>query len=313
MPDPATWRTGLACPGCGQEYESSGYCSCGYEKRLRRFEQRNEPQSAAQDLDEFRRKLLVVVEPKLRKEDSLEDWPKRFLAPLAWLGTQTLERAAPQDRQRIAEEFIHSIGARAELAKVPDPRKSKRWRVGFDQRRGLPTAQIYRPHGFLERELARLPSHAFPGNQQKEFLLLCRLHQGRFEEHLAKHLQAVIRKIGQKEADAAAHVPPSGASAPEESHDSPGAEPPTAKSSGEGHGKKQTNAERIHSRAAARRAVVEPLLLEKGWSHWDWASESNVDHHTVNHYLSGATKKLYPSTRLKLAKSLGLNVKSLPV
>src|SRR5215471_16053708 len=170
MADPATRRSVLACPGCGKEYESSGHCSCGYEEWLRRFEQRNEPKSAEQDRDEFRRRLLLVVGRKLLKEDALEDWPKKLLAPLVWLGTQTLERTAPQDRRRTAEEFINSIGARAELAEISVPPKDERFWVEFDQRRGEPVssshpsvmAQIYRPRGFLEQELARLPPDAFP-------------------------------------------------------------------------------------------------------------------------------------------------------
>jgi hypothetical protein len=206
-------KEGPACPGCGRVYDRSGHCACGYEERLRRFEQRDEPQPAEQVLDEFRRRMVLVVEREWPKEDLLEDWPKKLLAPLVWLGMQTLERTAPQDRRRTAEEFIHSIGARAELVKVSVPQKNERWWVLFDVRSGEPSssrdpavaAEIYRPHGFLEQELARLPSHSFPQDlrsSRNRLLLLCRLHQAWFEKQLGKQLQAAIRKIGRREADA---------------------------------------------------------------------------------------------------------------
>jgi hypothetical protein len=61
----------------------------------------------------------------------------------------------------------------------------------------------------------------------------------------------------------------------------------------------------------ARADFVRPILVAKGWSILDWASESNVDFHTANNYLNGRTKP-YASTRRKLADSLGVNVGTLP-
>ena len=63
--------------------------------------------------------------------------------------------------------------------------------------------------------------------------------------------------------------------------------------------------------AATRKAVVKPILERKGWSELDWANESNVAYHTAADYLAGKTSP-YPSTRVKLAKSLGLSIQQLP-
>jgi len=60
-----------------------------------------------------------------------------------------------------------------------------------------------------------------------------------------------------------------------------------------------------------RKAVVEPILEEKGWSILDWANEANVAHATTMDYLQGKTKP-YRSTRLKLAKALGVPIEKLP-
>jgi hypothetical protein len=63
--------------------------------------------------------------------------------------------------------------------------------------------------------------------------------------------------------------------------------------------------------AGGRAAFVLPMLKNKGWSILDWASHSNVDFHTASGYLKGKTKP-YPSTRKKLAQSLGLTAAELP-
>lgn len=63
--------------------------------------------------------------------------------------------------------------------------------------------------------------------------------------------------------------------------------------------------------AARRTALVKPILENKGWSELDWANEANVAYHTAADYLDGKTNP-YPSTRAKLAKSLGLSVQQLP-
>jgi hypothetical protein len=60
-----------------------------------------------------------------------------------------------------------------------------------------------------------------------------------------------------------------------------------------------------------RQDVVQRILTKKGWSIQDWALESGVDFHTANDYLKGKTAP-YPSTRKKLADSLGLSVEDLP-
>lgn len=60
-----------------------------------------------------------------------------------------------------------------------------------------------------------------------------------------------------------------------------------------------------------RRSIVKPLLDKKGWSINDWAVQSGVDFHTADRYLKGLSSQ-YPSTRLKLANSLNINVEDLP-
>jgi hypothetical protein len=61
-----------------------------------------------------------------------------------------------------------------------------------------------------------------------------------------------------------------------------------------------------------RLAFVQPILAEKGWSILDWANNSSVDFNTANNYLKGTTNP-YASTRKKLADSLGVAVKDLPL
>jgi lambda repressor-like predicted transcriptional regulator len=60
-----------------------------------------------------------------------------------------------------------------------------------------------------------------------------------------------------------------------------------------------------------RRDFIGPKLLEKGWSRLQWAMEAEVAYNTVSDYLSGK-KKPYPSTRVKLAKALGISANHLP-
>jgi hypothetical protein len=62
---------------------------------------------------------------------------------------------------------------------------------------------------------------------------------------------------------------------------------------------------------SSRRFLVKPLLDKRGWSINDWAVQSGVDFHTADRYLKGQGKP-YPSTRLKLANSLNINVEALP-
>jgi DNA-binding XRE family transcriptional regulator len=60
-----------------------------------------------------------------------------------------------------------------------------------------------------------------------------------------------------------------------------------------------------------RKESVQKLLDEKGWSILDWANEAGVSHATAMDYLQGKTTP-YRSTRLKLAKALGVPVEQLP-
>jgi lambda repressor-like predicted transcriptional regulator len=74
----------------------------------------------------------------------------------------------------------------------------------------------------------------------------------------------------------------------------------------------QTLPEQKRSTTADRRkAFISPLLLEKGWSILQWATEAEVAYNTVADYLSGK-KNPYPSTRVKLAKALGISANRLP-
>ena len=59
-----------------------------------------------------------------------------------------------------------------------------------------------------------------------------------------------------------------------------------------------------------RKSFVAAILYKKGMSRHDWARKSGVDSHTVTGYLNG--RNSYPSTREKLAKSLGLEPNDLP-
>jgi hypothetical protein len=63
--------------------------------------------------------------------------------------------------------------------------------------------------------------------------------------------------------------------------------------------------------ADERRRVVQPILDDKAWSTYQWALEANVNHHTAYDYLSGK-RNPNRSTRLALAKALGIDVKALP-
>ena len=65
------------------------------------------------------------------------------------------------------------------------------------------------------------------------------------------------------------------------------------------------------SQARQRAAFVMPILVTKGWSIFEWATDAKVDFHTANDYLKG-TKNSYNSTRTKLAASLGVKVEDLP-
>src|SRR5260370_2841107 len=61
----------------------------------------------------------------------------------------------------------------------------------------------------------------------------------------------------------------------------------------------------------SRNAFVTPLLEANGWSILDWANEARVSHATAIDYLRDTTAP-YRSTRLKLAKALGVPVEQLP-
>jgi hypothetical protein len=61
----------------------------------------------------------------------------------------------------------------------------------------------------------------------------------------------------------------------------------------------------------SRREFVESILEQKGWSILDWANEAEVAHATAMDYLDEKTRP-YRSTRLKLAKGLGISVDRLP-
>lgn len=60
-----------------------------------------------------------------------------------------------------------------------------------------------------------------------------------------------------------------------------------------------------------RLAFILPLLEKRGWSILDWATEAEVTHATAMDYLQDKTKP-HRSTRLKLAKGLGISIQELP-
>lgn len=61
----------------------------------------------------------------------------------------------------------------------------------------------------------------------------------------------------------------------------------------------------------SRKQFVEAILTEKGWSILDWSNEAGVAYHTAADYLSGV-KNPYRSTRVKLARALGVSPNQLP-
>jgi len=63
--------------------------------------------------------------------------------------------------------------------------------------------------------------------------------------------------------------------------------------------------------AETRKAFIEPMLTERGWSILDWANEAEVAYHTAADYLSGATNP-FRSSRAKLAKALSVSPNTLP-
>lgn len=73
----------------------------------------------------------------------------------------------------------------------------------------------------------------------------------------------------------------------------------------------RTPTEDESDRGVERRAVVEPILVKKGWSVLDWANESDVAYHTADDYLKGK-RTPYRSTIKKMAEPLGLSVHQLP-
>jgi hypothetical protein len=60
-----------------------------------------------------------------------------------------------------------------------------------------------------------------------------------------------------------------------------------------------------------RKAFVDPLLENNGWSILDWANNAEVAHATAMDYLQGKTNP-YRSTRKKLATALGISAERLP-
>ena len=78
--------------------------------------------------------------------------------------------------------------------------------------------------------------------------------------------------------------------------------------------KLQTSSAKAESRRdpARRKEFVLRILESKGWSILEWANDAEVAYHTASDYLENRTTP-YRSTRLKLAKSLGVNVQDLPM
>lgn len=65
------------------------------------------------------------------------------------------------------------------------------------------------------------------------------------------------------------------------------------------------------SKEKSRRAVVEPILKDKGWSLEEWANKAGVDRRTIFDYLKGKTNPR-PMNLKAMADSLGLTVRDLP-
>jgi hypothetical protein len=194
-----------------------------------------------------------------------EDLPKKMFGQLMWLGARTLERTAPRDRRSMAEEFIHFVGARLELGGISVPPEGEDWWTEFDVRSGklsssshpAVAAEIYRPCGFLEHELARI-AHGFPRdlrNSLKQLPLLCRGQQAWFEERLAKKLEAAIRKMY------------------------PGRALLTKTRTG------RLILEALLSERPSE--MVRKLLKEVGWNQAAWAKEAGLHHTTINHLVAG--------------------------
>jgi hypothetical protein len=65
-------------------------------------------------------------------------------------------------------------------------------------------------------------------------------------------------------------------------------------------------------RATHRRAFVQPLLDNRGWTHGEWATEAEVDKNTARDYVNGKTIKIRPSTLRKMADALGVKATVMP-
>jgi hypothetical protein len=64
-------------------------------------------------------------------------------------------------------------------------------------------------------------------------------------------------------------------------------------------------------RAAARQAVVMPILRERGWTRGKWATDATVGNDCVYEYLKGK-RNLNDDTRRVMAESIGLKPQELP-
>jgi hypothetical protein len=63
--------------------------------------------------------------------------------------------------------------------------------------------------------------------------------------------------------------------------------------------------------ASSRKAVIEPLLVERGWSTGDWASHANVDYNTADDYLNNRSNTRRDTIK-KLADALGISPGEMP-
>lgn len=70
--------------------------------------------------------------------------------------------------------------------------------------------------------------------------------------------------------------------------------------------------ESVSDRALRRDKVVAPLLLQRGWSNEQWASQAGVEYKTAVAYRHGKTRALRAETRECLAGALQLSPEDLP-
>jgi hypothetical protein len=196
------------------------------------------------------------IAPRNLDPDALR---RRLLRPFLWLATRVLGRAAPRDRRRTADALMVFFTPAEGLAGIALPPKKKIRRLEFDVATGSispsshpkVTQQIYRPHGFIETELARLGP--------RELCHVYRISGQWLTTQLTELLRAAIRRL-YPHAVLMKKIPAGRQIFVALVSDDPG------------------------------RAITN-LLVSVGWNQAAWARAASVHHTTISHLLAGGRLK----------------------